>query len=48
MMSETHEVVKRVEIKGNNYCLNNGFNKLGDCILVSNIKPIIPKQPLLR
>ena len=32
---ETHEVVKRVEIKGNNYCLNNGFNKLGDCILVS-------------
>ena len=32
---ETHEVVKRVEVKGNNYCLNNGFNKLGDCILVS-------------
>ena len=32
---ETYEVVKRVEIKGNNYCLNNGFNKLGDCILVS-------------
>ena len=32
---EIHEVVKRVEIKGNNYCLNNGFNKLGDCILVS-------------
>src|SRR5699024_9633863 len=32
---ETHEVVKRVEIKGNNYCLNNGFNELGDCILVS-------------
>ena len=28
-------MVKRVEIKGNNYCLNNGFNKLGDCILVS-------------
>ena len=32
---EMHEVVKRVEVKGNNYCLNNGFNKLGDCILVS-------------
>ena len=32
---ETHEIVKRVEIKGNNYCLNNGFNKLRDCILVS-------------
>ena len=32
---ETHEVVKRIDVKGNNYCLNNGFNKLGDCILVS-------------
>ena len=32
---ETHEVVKRIDVKGNNYCLNNGFDKLGDCILVS-------------
>ena len=32
---ETHEVVKRVDVKGNNYCLNNGFNELVDCILVS-------------
>ncbi len=28
--------IKRVEVKGNNYCLNNGFNKLVDCILVSD------------
>ena len=33
--TETYEVVKRIDVKGNNYCLNNGFNKLGDCILVS-------------
>ena len=24
-----------MNVMGNNYCLNNGFNKLGDCILVS-------------
>ena len=28
--------IKRVEVKGNNYCLNNGFNKLIDCMLVSD------------
>ena len=28
--------IKRVEVKGNNYCLNTGFNKLVDCILVSD------------
>ena len=28
--------IKRVEVKGNNYCLNNGFNKLVDCMLVSD------------
>ena len=28
--------IKRVEVKGNNYCLNNGFNKLADCMLVSD------------
>ena len=33
--TEVYEMIKRVTVKGNNYCLNNGFNKLGDCILVS-------------
>ena len=28
--------IKRVEVKGNNYCLNNGFDKLVDCMLVSD------------
>ena len=28
--------IKRVEVKGNNYCLNNDFNKLVDCMLVSD------------
>ena len=28
--------IKRVEVKGNNYCLNNNFNKLIDCMLVSD------------
>ena len=28
--------IRRVEVKGNNYCLNNGFNKLVDCMLVSD------------
>ena len=26
-----------MDIKGTNYCLSNGFNKLADCILVSEI-----------
>ena len=29
------EYVKHVNVIGNNYCLNNGFNKLADCILVT-------------
>ena len=33
--TENYEMVQRLAVKGNNYCLNNGFNKLGDCILVS-------------
>ena len=33
--TQVYELVKRVTVKGNNYCLNNGFNKLGDCMLVS-------------
>ena len=28
--------IKRIEVKGNNYCLNNGFTKLADCMLVSD------------
>ena len=28
--------IKRVEVKGNNYCLNNGFDKLVDCMFVSD------------
>lgn len=32
---EVYSLVKKMSIKGNNYCLNNGFNKLSDCILVS-------------
>ena len=33
--TETYQIIKNMNIMGNNYCLNNGFNKLGDCILVS-------------
>mgnify|MGYP006939891473 CR=1 FL=1 len=33
--TETYQIIKNMDIMGNNYCLNNGFNKLGDCILVS-------------
>ena len=33
--SETYQIIKNMNVMGNNYCLNNGFNKLGDCILVS-------------
>ncbi len=29
------EFVKKVSVIGNNYCLNNGFAKLSDCILVT-------------
>ena len=29
------EYVKHVNVIGNNYCLNNGFNNLADCILVT-------------
>ncbi len=32
---ETFELIKHMNVKGNNYCLNNGFNKLSDCLLVS-------------
>ena len=32
---ETYQIIKNMNVMGNNYCLNNGFNKLGDCILVS-------------
>ncbi len=34
--TETYQIIKNMDIMGNNYCLNNGFNKLGDCILVSD------------
>ncbi len=33
--SETYQIIKNMNVMGNNYCLNNGFNKLGNCILVS-------------
>ena len=33
--TEIYEMVQRLNVKGSNYCLNNGFNKLGDCMLVS-------------
>ena len=33
--TESYQIIKNMDIMGNNYCLNNGFNKLGDCILVS-------------
>ena len=29
------EFTQKVNVMGNNYCLNNGFNKLYDCLLVS-------------
>jgi len=32
---QVSKLLKTVEVVGNNYCLNNGFNKLGDCILVT-------------
>ena len=33
---ENYSLVQKVEIKGNNFCLNNGFTKLNDCLLVSD------------
>ena len=33
---EVYSLVQKVEIKGNNFCLNNGFTKLNDCLLVSD------------
>ena len=32
---ELYTLVQKVEIKGNNFCLNNGFTKLSDCLLAS-------------
>ena len=32
---ELYSLVQKVEIKGNNFCLNNGFTKLSDCLLAS-------------
>ena len=32
---EVYTLVQKVEIKGNNFCLNNGFTKLSDCLLAS-------------
>ena len=33
--TENYSLVQKVEIKGNNFCLNNGFTKLSDCLLTS-------------
>lgn len=32
---EVYTLVQKVKIKGNNFCLNNGFTKLSDCLLAS-------------
>ena len=32
---ELYSLVQKVEIQGNNFCLNNGFTKLSDCLLTS-------------
>ncbi len=34
--TENYSLVQKVEIKGNNFCLNNGFTRLSDCLLVSD------------
>ena len=34
--TENYSLVQKVEIKGNNFCLNNGFTRLNDCLLVSD------------
>ena len=33
---EVYTLVQKVKINGNNFCLNNGFTKLSDCLLVSD------------
>ena len=33
---ENYSLVQKMEIKGNNFCLNNGFTRLNDCLLVSD------------
>ena len=33
-----YEIIHNIDLVGGNYCLNNGFNKLHDCILVSENK----------
>ena len=33
--TENYSLVQKVDIKGNNFCLNNGFTKLSDCLLTS-------------
>ena len=32
---EVYTLVQKVKINGNNFCLNNGFTKLSDCLLAS-------------
>ena len=32
---EVYTLVQKVKINGNNFCLNNGFTKLSDCLLTS-------------
>lgn len=32
---EVYSLIQKVEIQGNNFCLNNGFTKLSDCLLAS-------------
>ena len=39
--TETYQIIKNMNVMGNNYCLNNGFNKLGDCILVSEHQTLL-------
>ena len=34
--TENYSLVQKMEIKGNNFCLNNGFTKLNDCLLASD------------
>ena len=41
--TEVYDITRRVTIKGNNYCLNNGYN-LHDCLLVSEIKDLNEPQ----
>ena len=34
--TENYSLVQKMKIKGNNFCLNNGFTRLNDCLLVSD------------